>query len=815
MGARRRGGRRQQDKDAEDVAQPQARQGSKPSGLRPEEAEVRSAVESLYVDGLKPFGRILRKRLSERAAAAHASGAECPAGLSGLPDQSALPDIDIKHLRGVCDACQAFAVNPEEGGDWSVVFVGRSQPFVDIYSPEDHYDQAFWDKLAEYFGGLSEEEYVLPGGRYSCAQLLKARGLPLLDAYSLGKVCHIVQLAISQRKVLGYRDGAVVPYRHSQSMVKEQCAQSGLACDTSSRQEDPAAGMLLANWEVARAHLREILEGAEAPEEGRPPQVPLSNIKRLFRSRFGTELSETTLGYSKISDLLKDQRFHDICRVECLDGQGYMVIRHFEVPSVTRISLADILQKSETPEAREVLDSPVLARPPGFPDLEELHLETLPAYMIAGTPEPSPGVPLSAVVRGWHAPPREDTLQDMLSHVLRSSSSPLSSPAASAHGGIWGEPLDFGLDEKEGGGWGSATPQPSPGVPPSATVRGWGKPQQEEQRPELVATSAFFCETPLRSPGVRPAPALPGTGAARDVPEERPESVAPCAYFCETPLRSPGLRPAPALPAARGAACDVPAHAPATLRPSTLASLGLVQNTFIHAAPLPPTPLPGARTRANSVPKDLGSSCGGRLPRPADSGTASTADGEPQQTPGPSRSSSASGQDTASRSPSPEADASRPPHEPLDGLPTKSFGGLGSLRLPLEEAGGSGPRGFAGLEPLGLLEDDATPASRRSAAQSPHTPSPGCWAGRMVQNTFIHHPNLYTPLPGAARRSSSVPRDLAMARTDDAETRWREDEPAFVLPSPALTASPGGLGYMRTSPARNAPRVVRLADHLC
>ena len=113
------------------------------------------------------------------------------------------------------------------------------------------------------------------------------------------------------------------------------------------------------------------------------------------------------------------------------------------------------------------------------------------------TPEPSPGVPLSAVVRGWHAPPREDTLQDalticrcihiislslyiyiyiyiyihthkqretsnnnkatkttstpqdMLSHVLRSSSSPLSSPAASAHGGIWGEPLDFGLDEKE------------------------------------------------------------------------------------------------------------------------------------------------------------------------------------------------------------------------------------------------------------------------------------------------------------------------------------------------------------------------------
>ncbi|CAK0856783.1 unnamed protein product, partial [Prorocentrum cordatum] len=54
--------------------------------------------------------------------------------------------------------------------------------------------------------------------------------------------------------------------------------------------------------------------------------MPLSNVKRLFRSRFNMELSETALGHSKLSELLNDTRLQDrdICFVR-LQGHGYVV----------------------------------------------------------------------------------------------------------------------------------------------------------------------------------------------------------------------------------------------------------------------------------------------------------------------------------------------------------------------------------------------------------------------------------------------------------------------------------------------------------
>merc|ERR1719174_427825 len=91
-----------------------------------------------------------------------------------------------------------------------------------------------WGAAAAYFQLLSGDNMYLPGGRYSCAQELQARDLAFLQGCSLGRVCHIVQLAISQKKLLGYLNGAVVPYAFSQSMVKEQCAQLNTVCIVSS-----------------------------------------------------------------------------------------------------------------------------------------------------------------------------------------------------------------------------------------------------------------------------------------------------------------------------------------------------------------------------------------------------------------------------------------------------------------------------------------------------------------------------------------------------------------------------------------------------
>jgi len=53
--------------------------------------------------------------------------------------------------------------------------------------------------------------------------------------------------------------------------------------------------------------------------------VPLSNVKRIFRSQYKVELSETVLGYAKLSELLRDAFVSDLCIVE-LRQSGYVMI---------------------------------------------------------------------------------------------------------------------------------------------------------------------------------------------------------------------------------------------------------------------------------------------------------------------------------------------------------------------------------------------------------------------------------------------------------------------------------------------------------
>lgn len=271
--------------------------------LRLEPALVLAAVESLYSQELKPFGRILRKRVAELAAAdGQASTADV--------------DVDAGRLLEICKASSALEVLKEEGGDWSVLFVDIEGSFVDVYSPFDPYSCELWSQLTLYFDDLEGDDVILPGGRYACALELIRRGLPSFAGRSIGQVCHIVQLAISRKKLLGYLSGSIVPYKRSLSIVKEQCA----AWQQPSNQSTPA--MACASWESARSGLRSILLSASA---GAAAELPLSNVKRLFRSHLQLELSETMLGHSKLSDLLQDKWFADICTVK-LERNGYFVI---------------------------------------------------------------------------------------------------------------------------------------------------------------------------------------------------------------------------------------------------------------------------------------------------------------------------------------------------------------------------------------------------------------------------------------------------------------------------------------------------------
>eukprot|EP00931_Biecheleriopsis_adriatica_P046043 TRINITY_DN26410_c0_g1_i1.p1 TRINITY_DN26410_c0_g1~~TRINITY_DN26410_c0_g1_i1.p1 ORF type:complete len:541 (+),score=106.54 TRINITY_DN26410_c0_g1_i1:52-1623(+) len=262
--------------------------------------EIVASIETLYEDQLKPYGRILRKRLAERAAARGSGGA----------------DVDPQRLRETCGACPLLSVQEEKGGDWAVLLRSRVESFINVYSTEDPYPAQLWREAAAFFEGPEGATLVLPGGRYSCARALTSLNLRFLQGYSLGRVCHILQLAISQKKLLGYHAGAVVPYGRSQSMEKERCASHQQPCNFKAVRRRGV---------VELASLDDLKSGLAGIFTKNPARIQLSNIKRLFRSRYHMELSETALGYSKLSDLLQDASLQDVCSLS-LGPNGYEVV---------------------------------------------------------------------------------------------------------------------------------------------------------------------------------------------------------------------------------------------------------------------------------------------------------------------------------------------------------------------------------------------------------------------------------------------------------------------------------------------------------
>lgn len=262
-------------------------------------AEVIASIGTLYQDQLKPFGRILRKRLAERALAAGRG----------------VVDIDMLWLRSACAACSWLSVQQEEG-DWFVLLHGWPTNFVDIHNPEDIYPVGLWEAADAYFRSLDDAHMMLPGGRYSCAQSLRSRELAFLAGWSLGQICHIVQLAISRKKLLGYLNGSLVPHARSNAIIKERCAKHQRPCAAA----PGSTGKALADWQDVRNCLQRIL--------GHVPggTLPLANIKRLFRSRFCLELSETALGHTKLSEMLQAPCLRDVCTVR-LQGNGYVIVR--------------------------------------------------------------------------------------------------------------------------------------------------------------------------------------------------------------------------------------------------------------------------------------------------------------------------------------------------------------------------------------------------------------------------------------------------------------------------------------------------------
>jgi hypothetical protein len=557
----------------------QESRGSKVSGLQPELADVLRAIESLYVDQMKPYGRLLRKRIAENT------------DVSEHARTGKLPEVDVQHLRALCLDCDELVMTHEACGDWSVTFVNRPLAFVDAYGTDDVYPSELWASLAAYLESGPLDEMTFPGGRYACAQAFQRRELSFLEGYSLGQLCHIVQLAISDKKHLGYLNGSIVAYGRSQSMIKEQRALQHQALPLVN---DEAAALPCATWEQAIACVRLILDATQAAgdQEG-PAQVALSNVKRLFRSQFGLELSETFLGHSKLSELMQDHHFEDLCYVS-LGRQGYSVIQCQQASSPGSFCPGEPLCLADAAEE----DTPVFQPTPGpfgpSPLVDNQCLQTFGGYQ-----------PLSFE--------ESDQRRDMPSFFCRTPE-----PFGETPGAFGATPGPFGTTPRS---FGAALYQGSAAAN-QATI-------QQQEDPLAAAIAAAMQQQPLQDYlNLTPQrPQLPFIDTNARVPfcaqeplcldemynamDEQCDETG--AAYINTPHLDFGPSPAPAWSPVPAVA-TIAATAARSNNDSSLPVLPcfelwkdgqitqMVQRTFIHASESAPTdPLPGTLRRATSM----------------------------------------------------------------------------------------------------------------------------------------------------------------------------------------------------------------------
>merc|ERR1712194_450608 len=128
-----------------------------------------------------------------------------------------------------------------------------------------------------------------------------SRELAFLQGHSLGQLCHIIQLAISHKSIIGHKDGHLVPYHASLQHAKELCAMKQEMFSTISSK---AYGVVTC-MEECQMMLKQLLFEVRGP-------IVVSSLKRLFQERFNRDLCETVLGHKRLFELLQDPRMQGI-----------------------------------------------------------------------------------------------------------------------------------------------------------------------------------------------------------------------------------------------------------------------------------------------------------------------------------------------------------------------------------------------------------------------------------------------------------------------------------------------------------------------
>ncbi|KEP64990.1 UNVERIFIED_CONTAM: hypothetical protein HHA_244360 [Hammondia hammondi] len=184
-----------------------------------------------------------------------------------------------------------FTIDPPNAKGW-----------IDINDPHDPYPPSMWTAFSNFLYDkflLSSAPNGIGGGRYGLAKYLKQLGLPFFKGFSLGQLCHVVQLAISHKFLLAYEDNVLKPVTACAVFANAllglpDAKRRGKKCITDITEIQYCIDYLLQMY---------------------PSGFTLSTLKRKLKDLYGRELCQTVFHCAKLVDLMNLPELRKVCRI--------------------------------------------------------------------------------------------------------------------------------------------------------------------------------------------------------------------------------------------------------------------------------------------------------------------------------------------------------------------------------------------------------------------------------------------------------------------------------------------------------------------
>merc|ERR1712194_37205 len=199
---------------------------------------------------------------------------------------------------------------------------------------DDPYDEDMWKDLAEY---LKSCEFA--GGRYGMARELNKRNLSFLSKFSLGEVCHIVQLAIAQRRLVIYHKKVLRTPDQTHRDVDGLGAKKG---STTNGDGKPVADLRQLGVLLSRMCIRR-----------KNPGLRLEQLRKAVQEEHGFIIHEMDFQCAKLSELFKQDPLSILFKIQSDGGAMRVFLRTLDAaPQNIRDIHAEAKELETSPQGR-------------------------------------------------------------------------------------------------------------------------------------------------------------------------------------------------------------------------------------------------------------------------------------------------------------------------------------------------------------------------------------------------------------------------------------------------------------------------------